>query len=117
MKLLFDQNISFRILKKISETYSGSSHVKIEGLKNASDLEIWEYAKLHQFIIVTQDSDFNDIFFLKGFPPKILWFRTGNLPTDELSFILQNQQSDILDFGNNDELGCLEFSKAEKRLP
>lgn len=111
MKLLLDQNISYRILKKLSETYSGSSHVKIEGLINASDLEIWEYAKLHQFTIVTQDSDFNDIFLLNGFPPKILWFRTGNLKTDELAFILKNQQNDIQDFYDNNELGCLDFSR------
>ncbi len=78
---------------------------------NASDLQFWEYANLHQFIIVTQDSDFNDIFLLKGFPPKILWFKTGNLRTEELSFILINQQSDIRDFSYSDDLGCLEFSK------
>jgi predicted nuclease of predicted toxin-antitoxin system len=109
MKLLFDQNISFRILKKLPETYSGSSHVKIEGLKNASDLEIWEFAKRNQFIIVTQDSDFNDISLLNGFPPKILWFRTGNLKTDELAVILENEQSDLENFSNNAELGCMEF--------
>ena len=111
MKLLFDQNISQRILKKLPETYSGSSHVKTEGLLNASDLEIWEYANFHQFIIVTLDSDFNDIFLLNGFSPKILWFRTLNLRSEELSFILINQQSDIQDFINSDDLGCLEFSK------
>jgi len=109
MKLLFDQNISYRILKMLPETYSESSHVKIEGLKNASDLEIWEYAKRNQFIIVTQDSDFNDIFLLNGFPPKILWFRAGNLRTDEFAHILENEQSDIENFSNNAELGCLEF--------
>ena len=96
MKLLFDQNISSRILKKISEAYSDSSHVKLEGLKNASDSKIWDHANLHHFIIVTQASDFNDIFLLKGFPPKILWFRTGN---------------EIQDFVENNELGCLEFSR------
>jgi len=42
MKLLFDQNISFRILKKLSDFFADSSHVKTEGLINASDLEIWE---------------------------------------------------------------------------
>jgi len=40
-----------------------------------------------------------------------LWFRTGNLRTEELSFILINQQIDIQDFINSDDLGCLEFSK------
>ena len=111
MKLLFDQNISFRILKKLPEAFPGSSHVKTEGLMNATDLEIWEYAKHHQFVIVSQDSDFNDIYLLKGFPPKILWFQTGNLRTDELATILKNRQNDILDFGYNEELGCLEISR------
>jgi len=111
MKLLFDQNISYRILKKLPDVYSGSSHVKSVGLMNASDIEIWEYAKLHQFIIVTQDSDFNDLFLLKGFPPKILWFQTSNLRTDDLALILKNQQNDIIDFIDNDELGCLELSR------
>ena len=111
MKLLFDQNISSRILKKISEAYSDSSHVKLEGLKNASDSKIWDHANLHHFIIVTQASDFNDIFLLKGFPPKILWFRTGNLSTDDLAYILKNQQNEIQDFVENNELGCLEFSR------
>ena len=111
MKLLFDQNISYRILKKLPKAYSGSSHVKTEGLLNASDFEIWEYAKLNQFIIVTQDSDFNDLYLLKGFPPKILWFQTGNLRTDELVLILVNRQKVILDFSSNDELGCMELSR------
>ncbi|MFA5816819.1 MAG: DUF5615 family PIN-like protein [Bacteroidales bacterium] len=111
MKLLFDQNISYRILKKLPDVYSGSSHVKSEGLMNALDIEIWEYAKLHQFIIVTQDSDFNDLYLLKGFPPKILWFQTSNLRTDDLALILRNRQNDVLDFIDNDELGCLELSR------
>jgi len=111
MKLLFDQNISFRILKKLTEDCSGSSHVKTEGLMNASYLEIWEFAKRHQFIIVTQDSDFNDLYLLKGFPPKILWFQTGNLRTDELALILDKRKNDIFDFISSAELGCFEISR------
>lgn len=111
MKLLFDQNISFRILKKLLEVYSGSSHVKTEGLMNASDIEIWEYAKNHRFIIVTQDSDFNDLYLLKGFPPKVLWFQTGNLRTDELALILDKRQNEIFDFISSSELGCFEISR------
>jgi len=111
MKLLFDQNISFRILKKLSEAYSDSSHVKTEGLMNASDMEIWEYAKNQHFIIVTQDSDFNDLYLMKGFPPKILWFQTGNLRTDEFVQILENRSNDIFEFNNNEELGCFEISR------
>ena len=113
MKLLFDQNISYRILKKLPEAFDGSSHVKTEGLSNASDFEIWEYAKINHFIIVTLDSDFNDLYLYKGFPPKIIWFQTGNLITNELLTILINQQDNILEFLRNRELGCLELSRVK----
>ena len=45
MKLLFDQNISYRILNLLSNDFSGSTHVKKEGLVNESDRVIWEFAK------------------------------------------------------------------------
>lgn len=109
MKLLFDQNISFRILKKISDSFSDSSHVKTEGLINASDLEIWEYAKLNKFTIVSQDSDFNDINLIKGFPPKIIWIKTGNLNTDEIEQLLEKHRVDIEEFFVDVNLGCLEM--------
>jgi len=113
MRLLFDQNISFRILKIIPELFIGSSHIKTEGLTNSTDFEIWEYARIHNFIIVTHDSDFHDLYLLKGFPPKILWFQTGNLQTSELALILKNRQNDIVEFSINDKLGCLEISRLQ----
>jgi len=67
MKFLFDQNISHRILALIPEQFSGSTSIKKEGLINAQDKQIWEFAKDHNFIIVTQDSDFNDLNTLYGF--------------------------------------------------
>lgn len=112
MKLLFDQNISYRILKRISDIYSGSSHVKKEGLINSSDLEIWEYAKTRKFIIVTQDSDFNDLYLVKGFPPKILWLQSGNIRTNELANLLNNQQKEVHQFLENEDLGCLNITQS-----
>lgn len=80
---------------------------------NSPDFEIWEYARIHNLIIVTQDSDFHDMYILKGFPPKILWFQTGNLQTSELALILKNRQNDIIEFSLNDKLGCLEISRIQ----
>lgn len=53
MKLLFDQNISFRILNKLPEIFRNSSHISLVKLTNASDLENWEYAKRNGFTIIT----------------------------------------------------------------
>ena len=69
MRFLFDQNIFHKILAILPEQFSDSSSVKKEGLINSTDREIWEFAKRNNFIIVTQDSDFNDLNLLLGFPP------------------------------------------------
>jgi predicted nuclease of predicted toxin-antitoxin system len=81
MKLLFDQNISHRIVKGLPKMFQDSSSVKSERLINAPDVEVWKFAKQHNFTIVTQDADFNDLNLLRGFPPKIIWIRIGNLKT------------------------------------
>ena len=109
MKLLFDQNISYRILKKLSDFFRGSSHVTALGLMNSSDLEIWEYAKNNQYTIVTQDSDFNDIYLIKGFPPKVIWIKTGNMDTEQIAQLFIKHQPDIEEFFLDDNLGCFEI--------
>lgn len=53
MKLLFDQNISFRVIKKISRFFPNAKQVKELGLENSADMQIWEYAKDQEFTIVT----------------------------------------------------------------
>lgn len=58
MKLLFDQNIPFRLLRKIEIQYPEAKQVKELGLENTTDLQIWEYARLNYFTIVTFDADF-----------------------------------------------------------
>ena len=109
MKLLFDQNISHRILALLPDQYAGSTSVKKEGLINVPDLQIWENAKTNNYIIVTQDSDFNAFNTLFGFPPKIIWIRTGNLKTKAILDILIENYSDLLKFESDNELGCFEI--------
>jgi len=65
-------NTSYRIIKQLPEVYQGSAHVTSENLTNATDNEIWAYAKKNDFIIVTFDADFADISTVKGYPPKVI---------------------------------------------
>jgi predicted nuclease of predicted toxin-antitoxin system len=76
MKLLFDQKISHRILQLLPDQLKDSSRVKIEGLINSPDRQIWDFAKLNSFTIVTQDSDFSDLNTLFGHPPKVIWIKS-----------------------------------------
>ena len=114
MRLLFDQNISHRILKILAEEFSGSTSVKKENLIDRSDKAIWEFAKKSNYIIATQDSDFNDLNSLYGFPPKIIWIRTGNLRTEELANILKVHFSEIKEFEDNPGFGCFEILTIKK---
>jgi len=78
IKLLFDQNISYRLVSRLKEVYPNSQHVAAIGLDMASDIDVWTYAKDNQYVLVSKDSDFNDICTLYDFPPHIIWLRLGN---------------------------------------
>ena len=112
MKLLFDQNISFRIIKKVEDFLPLSSQVRSLGLENSNDMDIWEFAKAHDFNIVTFDADFYDMSLIKGTPPKIIWLRIGNTSTTSLVECLKINYELILEFIMNvqyKDLACLEI--------
>lgn len=111
MRFLFDQNISHRILSKLPDKFSESTSVKKEGLINVPDKKIWDFAKKHDYIIVTQDADFNEINSLFGFPPKIIWIRTGNLKTQGILDTLIEYSDEIDRFIVDENFGCFEITK------
>ena len=108
MKLLFDQNISFRLIERISNLYPDAKQVRELGLENVTDNEILEFAKKNDYSIATFDSDFCDLNILKGFPPKIIWIRTGNTTTKNLEIIMKNKYERIKSF-MQENFGCLEI--------
>ena len=110
MKLLFDQNISFRIIQMLDlPVFAECRHVQTVGLNDRNDADIWQFAKQQGFTIVTFDSDFFDILVVRGFPPKIIWFRTGNLTTSKIATWMMNNHIKILSFIDNPEQFCLEI--------
>jgi predicted nuclease of predicted toxin-antitoxin system len=114
MRLLFDQNISFRVAKKLQNHFPGCMHVSDCKLNDSEDSDIWGYAKNNNLVIVTYDSDFYDISIINGHPPKILWIRAGNLKTNELVQLLTDNQKIISGFIEKDEfkdIACLELER------
>jgi predicted nuclease of predicted toxin-antitoxin system len=112
MRLLLDQNISFRLLSLIQDAFPESAQVKRLGLEGSTDLEIWEFAKKNGFAILTFDSDFFDISQFRGHPPKIIWLRTRNNTTSNLARILKKKEQIIKDFLEKEEYreaACLEI--------
>lgn len=111
MRLLLDQNISYRAAKKLNEAFPECKHVSDCGLMNTEDLHIWSYAQRNSYTIVTFDADFYDISLINGHPPKIIWLRTGNLTKNDLARLLINRKYKILEFIRGQDFGgvlCLE---------
>ncbi|MFZ0960147.1 MAG: DUF5615 family PIN-like protein [Terriglobia bacterium] len=107
MKLLFDQNLSPRLVQRLSDLYPSSAHVYPIGLDRASDTRLWQYAREHGFILVTQDADFNEMGEVLGFPPKVIWVRRGNCSTGEIESILRQSYEAIIRLEEDPTSGIL----------
>lgn len=109
MKLLFDQNLSYRLCSALSDVFPGSAQLVRLGLAEAEDDTIWKLARREGFTIVTMDADFPEIAALRGAPPKIIWLRCGNQPTHVVAGLLRNHAARVGAFLADDEAACLEL--------
>jgi predicted nuclease of predicted toxin-antitoxin system len=107
MKLLFDHNLSPRLLDQLADIYPNSQHVFLIGLDQADDRVLWDYAKQGGFTIVTRDADFNELSILRGFPPKVIWIRRGNCSTNQIEEILRSHLESIQVFAQDSFSGVL----------
>lgn len=107
MKLLFDQNLSPRLVDFISDIFPNSTHTNKIGLGKADDLEVWEYAHQNDYLIVSKDADFENILLVKGFPPKVIYIRHGNCTTQFIEHLLRREQDSIKDMYNDPDTGIL----------
>lgn len=103
MKLLFDENLAPSLVPALADIFPQSKHVARIGLDAASDHEVWEYARKHQYTLVSKDSDFHELSLLYGSPPKVVWIRRGNCTTRQIELILRNKLEDIRSLADNPE--------------
>ena len=95
MKLLFDHNLSPRLVSRLADLFPESTHLYTLGMDRDADCEVWIYAQSNDFTIVTRDGDYNELLVLRGFPPKIVWIRRGNCSTAVIEEILRSHVADI----------------------
>ena len=110
MKILLDQNLSFKLCSKLKGIFPEIIHAKDVSLDSATDEEVWLYAKLNFCILITKDSDFIEKAVLKGHPPKIIWIKAGNCSTDKIEVLLRKNQRLIEDFIIDKENSVLTIS-------
>jgi predicted nuclease of predicted toxin-antitoxin system len=98
MKLLFDHNLSHRLVGHLADVFPGSTQTRSLDFGTADDSTIWQYAKENEFVIVTMDKDFADLALQRGVPPKIIWLRCGNSTVAEVERLLRANFPDIEKF-------------------
>lgn len=107
MKLLFDQNLSPRLVKLLADIFPDSNHVFPLGLDESEDTEVWQYAKTNDYLLVTKDADFGDLSILRGFPPKVIWIRRRNCKTSDIENILRANFAAIKQLENDKRSGLI----------
>ena len=109
MKLLFDQNLSYRLCRNLADVFPGSEQAIRAGLAEADDVAVWNYAARNGLTIVTHDADFAELAAFRGPPPKVIWLRCGNRPTAEIEDLLRRHAGLIGSFAEDGVAACLEL--------
>ena len=116
MKLLFDENLSPKLVALLEEEYPGSVHVRDLRLKGAPDRRIWDHARENGFVIVSKDDDFRQRGFLHGAPPKVVWLQVGNAGTPPIAELLRERAPELHRFESEDESAVLILSMVRRAV-
>ena len=98
MKLLFDENLSPKLVAQLVAEFPDSAHVSRVGLDQADDATVWEFAAANGLTIVTKDADFSEISLRLGAPPKVIWLRRSNCSVGDTAAMLRDQVDGIRAF-------------------
>lgn len=110
MKLLFDENLSYKLVTKLADIFPDAIHAR--DLLEREDVSIWHFAKQNQAVIITKDADFNDLSLLYGFPSYVVWLRTGNSKLSDMENILRTNSIKIRELISQNQYGVIELSAA-----
>ena len=109
MRLLFDHNLSHKLVHRLVDLFPNSTQTRCVALAEAPDAVVWDYARKHGFTIVPLDADFADLSILRGHPPKVIWLRCGNATVGETEALLRRNQNQIASFALDAEVAYLEI--------
>ncbi|CAN5597642.1 DUF5615 family PIN-like protein [soil metagenome] len=107
MTLLFDENLSRKLVRILAAEIPNCSHIEVSGMRGATVRAVWDFTADHGFTIVSKDNDFRQRVFLNGPPPKVIWLAVGNAGTQEIAELLRHHIQRIESFHANAYEGLL----------
>ena len=109
MRLLFDQNLSFKLCNLLGDLFADSTQARLIGMDQSDDVDLWNFARDNGYVIVTQDVDFFNRSAVHGFPPKVIWLRCGNQRTLFIESLLRDNFDAIEGFEADANIAVLEL--------
>jgi len=107
VKLLFDENLPAELAGRLADIYPASTSVAEALQRPASDMEVWNFARQQGFTIATKDNDFEQLAYLRGYPPKVIWLRCGNVPTERIEKLLREARARVEQFASDSQNALL----------
>lgn len=95
MKLFLGENLSHRLVDRLADVYPGSQHVRQVGMKSAPDRIVLGYAELMDIVLVTRDTDFDDLGILRSETARILRLDLGNCTADKVERVLRDLRDEL----------------------
>ncbi|MCI1187202.1 DUF5615 family PIN-like protein [Hymenobacter sp. DH14] len=108
MRLLLDENVSWRLAAQLRPHCEVVLHVRDIQLDNSPDTSIWRYARQHGYDIITKDEDFVRLVVANGFPPRIVALQNAQVPVGQLAAFMVAHLPQLRQFlGAQTEFGLL----------
>jgi predicted nuclease of predicted toxin-antitoxin system len=110
VKLLLDENLSWRMIKQLKPFFVEVVHAsELKISQPADDISIWNYAKKNGFTIISKDDDFEKIVLLRQAPPKLIYLKTYNLSTKRLLDLIIENKEKLFEFLVSDQNDIFEL--------
>ncbi len=98
MKFIIDNQLPIALSRFLESCGVTACHVMDVQLDEASDREIWQYAKTYGYTIISKDEDFFQLANLrKDNAPTLVWVRLGNCRKEALIAAFKNALPDLLE--------------------
>jgi len=103
VRLLFDQNLSYRLVARPADLFPDSTGLYQLGLAEADDADVWAAARAGGYILVSRDADFGAARRFPGPPPKVIRIAFGTCSVDEVEQALRSLADTLVAFGSDQD--------------
>lgn len=97
MHFLIDAQLPPGLVERLRHAGHEAEHVHVIGLGEATDQQIWTYARRHTAVLVTKDQDFAELARSGRATTAVIWIRLGNTTNRALWAVFEPALPEIIE--------------------